>query len=281
MKVKKIVFAPAKLNIFLKILGKRKDNYHEIRSGITFINLFDKIEIEESIKTTVSYKGIFMPESGKYDDCIINKTLDFLGLKNNLQLKITINKNIPVQGGLGSASTNAAALIRGLEQMNFIEKKRPEEYASLGADVPCFLFNKDCLVTGMGEKIKYYFFPKYFFLLIKPLFNNSTKFMYDQLVFKNEILETSIITSNSEIQEEDVGNDFQNIALKENKEYGTILNYLQNLDNVIFSSMTGSGSCCYAAFDNEKDAFKAMNTFKLKFPKLSTYLCENNLINTV
>ena len=108
------LFAPAKLNIFLKVVGKKINGYHTIRSGITFINLFDKIEIELSDKNEVIYKGPFKPLNNQYEDCIIKKTLNFLNLESKTNFKITITKNIPVQGGLGSASTNAAALINGL-----------------------------------------------------------------------------------------------------------------------------------------------------------------------
>ena len=71
------------------------------------------------------------------------KTLKFLGLNKNFNLNLTITKNIPVQGGLGSASTNAAALIQGLEAMKLISKKEPNIYTMLGTDIPCFLFKKN------------------------------------------------------------------------------------------------------------------------------------------
>ena len=127
---KKIVkiFAPAKLNIFLRVLSKRKDGFHNIRTGITFINLFDVVEIKESDKLQISYKGKFKPFRETYDDCIIYKTLEFLKLNNNLNVEINVEKNIPVQGGLGSASTNAAALIQGLEKMHVIDKRNYRDY---------------------------------------------------------------------------------------------------------------------------------------------------------
>ena len=280
MKDRKIILAPAKLNIFLKVLGKRKDGYHEIRSGVTFINLFDHIEIERDHITTISYVGNFKPQEGIYDDCIIEKTLNFLNIKKNVKLKIKIIKNIPVQGGLGSASTNAAALITSLEEMHLIDCKKPEYYSSLGADIPCFLFKKDCLVTGMGDKLLYQSFPKYFFLLVKPKFNNSTKYMYDKLEFKDQIFDSTLVSKNLKIKEgDDSINDFERIIAKENEEYREIIVYLENLDKVIFSRMTGSGSCCYAVFDKKEHALKAMTFFKSKFPDLWVTVCENNTTN--
>ena len=65
----KTILAPAKLNIFLKVLNKRKDGYHSLRSGITFIDLFDKIEIKKSDETKIKYKGFFKPKNNNYNDC--------------------------------------------------------------------------------------------------------------------------------------------------------------------------------------------------------------------
>jgi len=279
MQDKKIIFAPAKLNIFLKVLGRRADGYHEIRSGVTFINLYDQIQIEKSLKTTIYYTGDFKPKGGAYKDCIIERTLNFLNINKKVQLKINIIKSIPVQGGLGSASTNAAALIIALEEMNLIEYKNPDYYVSLGADIPCFLFKKNCLVAGKGEKLVHFSFPKYFFLLVKPKFNNSTKDMYEKLRFKDKIVDQNLISEKIEINEKDTGNDFDKITLNENVEYRNIIDYLENVDHSIFVRMTGSGSCCYAVFEKKEYALKASTLFKSKFSDLWSIVCENNTIN--
>ena len=271
----KIILAPAKLNIFLKILGKRKDGYHEIRSGITYVNLFDQIEIKRNHETIISYSGNFQPINGYYNDCIIKKTLIFLKIDKKISLKINIVKNIPVQGGLGSASTNAASLILALQEMNIISKKEPAYYSSLGADIPCFLYKKDSLATGIGEKLSYYPFPKYFFLLVKPTFNNSTQKMYKALNVKN-FFEADLYNKDNNINEEDNGNDFE-ILMKKNIEYKKIIDFLDSFDQKIFTRMTGSGSCVYAAFKEEAEAFNAQLTFQKFFKNLWTIVVSNNI----
>ena len=247
------ILAPAKLNVFLKILGRRKDGYHIIRSGITFINLFDKIEIKISNENSVDYIGQFKPKGDSYDHCIIKKTLNHLSLKKNIKFDIRIEKNIPTQAGLGSASTNAAALINLLEKMQLININHPKFYSFLGADVPCFLYKKNCFVTGIGDEIFYHPFPKYFFLLVK--YNNN------------------------DINDDDNGNDFEKITLNENKEYVKIFNFLENLDKNIFVRMTGSGSCCYAVFEKKIYAKEAKYLFDKKFENLWSFVGENNIIN--
>lgn len=275
MKDKKIILAPAKLNIFLKILGRRFDGYHEIRSGVTFINLFDQIEIELNHKTTISYSGIFKPEEGIYDDCIIERTLNFLNIRNKIQLKIKIIKNIPVQGGLGSASTNAASLIIALKEMHLIEYKKPEYYSSLGADVPCFLFKRDCLINGIGNKISYYSFPKYFFLLVKPQHNNSTKEMYNKLDVPIFTFNESKDINKIQINDEDFGNDFEKIIFRENRDFKIFFDFLKNLDYAIFTRVTGSGSCCYVAFEKKEQALNSLQILKDNYPKFWTVVVEN------
>ena len=90
IKDKKIFLSPAKLNLFLKVVGRKINGYHIIRSGITFINLYDKIEIELSDINQVVYKGPFKPINNRYEDCIIKKTLSFLNLDNKINFKIYI-----------------------------------------------------------------------------------------------------------------------------------------------------------------------------------------------
>ena len=275
MTVKKIIFAPAKLNIFLKVLSKRDDGYHNIRTGITFINLYDTIEIEQSNSLSIKYTGNFSPKNGYYSDCIILRTMNFLNKKNDLSLNIKIQKNIPVEGGLGSASTNAASLILTLEEMNLIKKEDPKTYAILGADIPCFLFKKNCLTLGIGDIVVPQIYPKYYFLLVKPNFNNSTKNMYSLLDFNS--LSKEITTDDFKINDEDFGNDFEKIVLEQNKKFSQIMEFLDNLDFCIFSRMTGTGSCCYAVFEKKEQAVSANKIFKINFKNLWSCVCENNI----
>ena len=144
------IYTPAKLNLFLKITEKRDDGYHNIRSGITFINLFDVIEIKRSAKMKITYHGPYRPENGFYSNCIIQKTLNFLDLKPRINLEINIKKNIPVQAGLGSASTNAAGFIQGLDKMQLIKIQEISTYVSLGADIPSF-FSRDSVIFSSGS----------------------------------------------------------------------------------------------------------------------------------
>jgi len=275
------IFTPAKLNMFLKVLGRRFDGYHIIRSGITFIDLFDELEIKKSKsnKTCVRYIGPFKPKKDIYNDCIILKTLKFLNLDIKVNLEVKITKNIPVQAGLGAASSNAAALIQALETMQIVKKKDPKEYVPLGSDIPCFLFQQNCFVTGIGEILHPQQFPKYYFLLVKPKSNNSTEDMYKKLKYEIGSYNKNSFTEEIQINDEDTGNDFEKIVFKENTEIKEIIEFLDKLEHALFSRMTGSGSCCYSVFEKKEHALKANEFFKSNFSDLWSYVCENNTIN--
>ena len=278
MVLDKIVLkAPAKINLFLHVLNKRDDGYHNIRSGITFINLYDEVCIKRNNSMIIQYSGTFKPVQDFFEDCIIKKTLKFLNLDNKVNLRININKNITIQAGLGSASTDAAALIKGLEKLEIIKiNNNYKFYSQLGADIPVFLYGKNALVKGIGEKVYQHEFPKYFFLLVKPGINFSTKKMYDKI---DRIFQDDNITNNNIVNNDDHGNDFENIAINENEEINQILKYLSSSEKCIFSQMTGSGSCCFAAYEKQEYANKAQMNLSENFPKLWSFVGENNTIN--
>ena len=155
-----------------------------------------------------------------------------------------------------------------------IESRMPKYYSSLGADIPSFLFKKDCLVEGIGDIINPYLFPKYYFLIIKPNFNNSTKNMYVKFNTKK----SDFIIDKSKINYQDIGNDFEKIVLSSNKDAKKIMLFLKKLDQSIFVRMTGSGSCFYAVFDKKQNAIYANKKFKLQFDNIWSYVSENNFV---
>ena len=268
-----IQHSPAKINLFLKVLNKRSDNFHNIRSGVTIINLFDEIEIKESSNFEIRYIGRFAPKDEMFKDCIIKKLFKTFDIKKP-KIKLTIKKNIPVQSGLGSGSSNAASIFKILEKLNIYKLENIFDSSIIGTDIPIFLNNKDCLVTGKGDKITNLKFPKYFFLLVKPITDCSTKDMYSKI--KINQLDETYKSELEEIQENDNGNDFENYIRKNNSEIENILDTLNSMENVIFSRLTGSGSCCFAVFVKKEDALLANIKFQKKHPSLWSCVVENN-----
>lgn len=271
---KLIEFSPAKINLFLKIINKRNDGYHNLRSGITLINLFDEVIAKKSSRFKIIYKGRFAPINNIFQDCIIERFfLEFNIPKPNY--KFIITKNIPIQSGLGSASSNLAAVIRIIHKLGYENKIL--NYSKIGADVPFFIKNSDSLIRGIGDKIIAQNFPKYYFLLVKPVTNCSTLEMFNHIKIKN--LKFNSELDIDEINEDDYGNDFESYIEEKYSEIYLLLKYLKELPNVIFTGLTGSGSCIFAAFDNKKNAEKSSVIFKDRFKDLWFKVVENNFRN--
>ena len=267
--------SPAKINLFLKILNRREDNYHNIRTGITCINLCDEIEVKPSNQFNVEYKGSFAPENNKFDDCIIKKIFSFLNISPP-NISFSITKNFPYQAGLGSASSNAATVIKILENLEIINKKNIFDYTDLGSDIPFFLNQHDSLVRGRGDLISNIVFPKYFFLITKPNFNCSTKKMYDTFIPSD--FDYNIEEDFEEINDNDNGNDFEIVIKKLEPDFNSIYNKMDNLEDTIFTRLTGSGSCIFSVFENKLSAENAKNSFLKTYPNLWVAVAENNNI---
>ncbi len=265
--------SPAKINLFLKILNRREDNYHNIRTGVTTIDLFDEILVQPSNQFNIEYKGRFAPENNKFDDCIIKNLFSFLKIPlPNISFSIT--KNFPYQAGLGSASSNAATAIKILENLEIIERKNIFEYVDFGSDIPFFLNQHDSLVRGKGDLISNIIYPKYFFLITKPKFNCSTKKMYETFIPAD--FDYNIEEDIEEINDNDNGNDFEKVLKKIEPDFNSIYNRMDNLDDTIYTRLTGSGSCIYSVFENKQSAENAKNSFSKLYPDLWAAVAENN-----
>ena len=276
-----VVKAPAKLNLFLRIIGQKDNGYHIIRTGITFLDLYDEINISLNDTNNLTYFGPYKPSSLIYEKDIIVKILNNIILKKKSKVKIKIKKNIPWKAGLGSASTNAASVIKGLQRLGLINDIDNNFLFTIGADVPACYYGKNCLVTGFGNKINTNIeFPNYYFVLVYPKIQLSTDEMYSKLkkYLKPNNNYNKQVSHLKVLHEDDNGNDFEAIVRKENRKISGLLDFLSNLKNNIFSRMSGSGSCCYAVFDNEENAKKAFDIISNKFSDYWIYLSKNNII---
>jgi len=175
----------AKVNLGLRILGKRSDGYHDIETIFQTIDLFDEIEIEErgqGIEVVCDASGV--PEG--------QENLAFAAAKKALEaggslrgVRIRIHKTIPPGGGLGGASSNAAATIRGVDGLLGLalgEERMFTIAETLGSDVPFFLRGGAALATGRGERLKYMDVKERFnVVVVFPGFPISTRWAYENV----------------------------------------------------------------------------------------------------
>lgn len=260
------MLSPAKINLTLDILGVRPDGYHELRSIVQPIDLFDeiKIETEEGRGVELTSSGISVP---------LDKTnlawraaelfLEKSGLE--LKIKISIRKQIPPGAGLGGGSGNAAAVLIGLNRITktLTEQELLKLALNLGADVPFFIRSQTALMEGVGEEINpLRNFPLFHYVILCPNIHTSTEEVYkkwDELnnrdIVQKESIDESVKQFSVRRLDPPLKNDLESAAISlhpEIKAYKQILTSL-GLESV---SMTGSGSAVYAVFRTLEEAYE-------------------------
>ena len=202
-----LVLAPAKINLSLLIAGKRPDGFHEIETLMAKVNWYDEILIQQGQKAGIELicKGPHWAPAG--EENLIYRAAELLLESCGLtaDIRVTLTKNIPAGTGLGSASSDAAATLIGLNrylELNLDEKKLFESAAKLGSDVAFFLNGPLAVCTGKGEKIKkldenFNFLA----LLILPDVSVSTKKVYANYEHDPDLYEKLNAQINSYIKE--------------------------------------------------------------------------------
>ncbi len=276
------VKSPAKINLHLEIIGKRKDGYHELAMIMQNIDLFDYLEFENNQIGDIEL-NTDCNDLSRDDDNLIIKAANYIKkISNNKELgaNIFLKKNIPIGAGLAGGSSNAAATLVGLNKLWNLRLDYDTIFslsAKLGSDVPFFLNGGCQLCFGRGEILEKYNskFDYGVILLKNPKISISTADTYKkyskEFCSKNyaDSEETIFIRNNLRIngfndlnfqdQMIKVKNDLQVIVEKENDSVNKALNLLSNLENCFSVSMSGSGPTCFALF---KDINKANEIFQ-------------------
>lgn len=266
--------APAKINIGLRVLGKRTDGYHNIYTLFYPINdLFDTITFE--LSNTFSFESnIKITE--QLEDNLIVKTKNLLESYTGKKINVKINliKRIPIGGGLGGGSSDAAATLISLNELYKLqldEKKLYELALMLGSDVPFFIKAKPAIGSSRGEVLEFVnVFIDLPILIINPKIHISTKDAYENILalptnFKyNEIINGELFIYS--IMKEKVINDFEKIIFEKFPLLKEIKKKLYEL-GALYASMSGTGSTIFGIFNNIEDA----KTAKEYFPQ--DYFC--------
>jgi len=263
------LYSNAKINLALSINYKRSDELHDISTIMQEIDLYDTIELSknQSNQINIISRGIKVPED-KTNLCYIAANLFFLENKINSGVDITINKNIPVGGGLGGGSSNASSVIKGLSQLfNIsIDSKIFDKFSSkIGADVPFFYNGGIQYATGIGDQLKPLspLLDKYYFLLIFPEISISTPWAYKEYknYLENQSNESNFVPLSDKVDFSLWRNDFEKVVLSTYPEIKQIKNDLQNSQS-LFAALSGSGSTMFGVYDNLELAAKARRLFK-------------------
>ena len=258
------ILSPAKVNLFLKITGQRVDGYHELVSVFVPVALYDKLKISKSEKGLEVYcTGRELP---KGQDNLVNKAAISFFEKTGIRkgTKITLIKKIPISSGLGGGSSDAAATLKGLNQLwpNPLSKEDLEKLAlSLGADVPFFLLQKPAIARGIGEILQpIENFPSFWYVIVSPDLMVSTAWAYERTKLEltnngNQNIINSLKKGIFNIPDL-LFNDLERVTLVKYPFLCSIKDSLIKL-GALGALMTGSGPSVFGLFDSAKKAQEA------------------------
>jgi 4-diphosphocytidyl-2-C-methyl-D-erythritol kinase len=255
-----IQFAPAKINIGLKVLNKRPDSYHNLDSVFYPIPLHDIIEFVKSDTFSFASSGLEIGDS--IEQNLIVKAYNLMKVKHNIgALKIHLHKVIPMGAGLGGGSSDASITLLTINELfNLgLDESVLASYAKeLGADCPFFIYQKPMRAMGIGDefqKIDLSLKGKYI-LLIKPNIHISTQEAYSGVHLEGKEEELDINALNDFKQWKlNLPNSFEVHLFKKHSELHTLKSELYN-QGAFYASMSGSGSSIFGLFDAEPEILK-------------------------
>lgn len=276
MKIK----SPAKINLFLKIAGLRQDGFHNLQTAFAFVDLFDEIIISPAKKFNLKISGTFshLIQNENYQNNLITKVIKLFSDKFsiNTNFEIHLIKNIPIGGGLGGGSSNAASLMQYLNQSNNLNLTKIELQKlslELGSDIAFFLEEKSCLMFGRGEILqRYYEFQPLPALIVNPNIHLATADIFHRLKSTFDY-ENAKPMSKEELQNNDlielgkkIGNDLTKIATTLNPQIAKIIAEISAQQDCQFAAMSGSGASCFGIFNSENTRNEAFNKLQKTFP---------------
>ncbi|MDX8000747.1 4-(cytidine 5'-diphospho)-2-C-methyl-D-erythritol kinase [Xenorhabdus sp. Reich] len=253
--------SPAKLNLFLYITGQRSDGYHELQTLFQFLDYGDEITI---IPRQDNQIHLLTPVSGVgHDDNLIVRAARLLqnyckthqiGI-GHLGADIRIDKCLPMGGGLGGGSSNAATVLIALNyhwQANLSDDELAQLGISLGADVPVFVKGQAAFAEGIGEKLQPASPEEKWFLVIHPGIEISTPIIFTD----PELKRNSPIRALPALLKAPFTNDCEPIARKRFRKVEQLLLWLLQYAP---SRLTGTGACVFGEFESEASAHKVLN----------------------
>jgi 4-diphosphocytidyl-2-C-methyl-D-erythritol kinase len=274
---------PAKINLFLKIINQRSDGFHNLLSVITKINLYDYLSVEKSdhfsLEIFGQFKNLINPKDNLFTT-ILNYFQEQYHISNNI--KIILEKNIPVGAGLGGGSSDACSFMKILNEifnLNLTKSELQKISLNFGSDIAFFFEETTQIVMNRGETLcDYNDLEKLEIVLIYPQINLSTKKIFQDFASHNSshsqpinanknFLESANSFSKNLTQQQifDLENDLEKIAVIHAPIIQEIKNNMQNFGS-INCKMSGSGSAVFAIYANYSQAQIACDKLQEIYP---------------
>ena len=257
--------APAKLNLFLHVVGRRPDGYHLLQTLLRFIDLQDTLHFslreDGVVRRTHDVEGV--PE--EQDLCVRAARLLQSDNGCGLGVDITVEKRIPMGGGLGGGSSDAATTLIALNRLWSLGLSRAHLMRlglRLGADVPVFVFGENAFAEGVGEQLQAYPLAEAWYVVLFPPVHVPTAQIFahpeltrDTVSITMRALLEQQFPADRQLQELQLRNDLQSVVCKL---YPEVARYIAWLAKFGKAMMTGSGACVFAEFASRSQAETVM-----------------------
>lgn len=242
--------APAKLNLFLHVTGRRADGYHLLQTLFRFIDLHDTLHFsvreDGAVRRTHAVEGV--PE--EEDLCVRAARLLQSETGCALGVDITVEKRIPMGGGLGGGSSDAATTLIALNRLwslGLTRARLMQLGLRLGADVPVFVFGENAFAEGVGEELQAYLLPEAWYVVLFPAAHVPTA----EIFMHPELTRDSVSITIRALSKRQLRNDLQSVVCKL---YPEVARYIAWLEDYGQAMMTGSGACVFAEFASRSQA---------------------------
>lgn len=274
--------APAKVNLFLRVAGRRNDGFHDLESLVVFAQVCDRLELVPDGALSLSVTGIYAAAAGPADGNLVIKAARALaGRIGGLRLgRFTLDKQLPAAAGLGGGSADAAAALRLLARANTIalgDARLAAAAAATGADVPVCLDPRPRLMRGKGDELSAVLsLPSLPSVLVNPGVALATKDVFTAFAAALASVRPFRPVSPGEIPLEPEAlltflgeqfNDLEPAAAAIAPVVGEALAALRALPGCRLARMSGSGATCFGIFDSAVAADAAARELAAEYPK--------------
>lgn len=253
--------SPAKLNLFLHIVGRRDNGYHELQSIFQLIDLYDWISFEAIEENQIQIEGL---AEVKLEQNLIYRAAQYLRphAKTPCGLKISVEKNIPMGAGLGGGSSNAATTLIVLNQLwqcGLNDEQLAAYGVQLGADVPIFIFGQNAWAEGVGEHLSFIDLAQKQFIVLKPDCFISTQLLFSQKTLTRDTKPTTFCAY--QLEPSLFGNNFEPLA---RQLYPEVEEAMQYLDQFGQAKLTGTGACVFTEVIQEMNVKQILHNAPCK-----------------
>lgn len=245
--------APAKLNLFLHVTGRRSDGYHLLQTVFRLLDFSDQLQFNLRQDSVVKLHKPIAGVSEKNNLCIRAAKLLQQESGTNRGVEIFLTKRIPLGGGLGGGSSDAATTLLALNYLWNLDLNKSQLIKlglQLGADVPVFIFGENAFAEGVGEKLVPINLPPAWYLVLIPPIHISTVEVFSS----KELTRNTIPITIPPFSIWQGHNDLEPVVCHAFPEVAEYLEWLKQLKNTTIAAMSGSGACVFAEFESESAA---------------------------